>query len=58
MGQLQPPYDKRFKLDTQSDTGEFNLIIQSVETGDAGKYVCHEEGEQGQYKIAELIVLG
>lgn len=54
-GQLYAPYDERFRIDTASSDGVSNLIMNQVESQDAGRYVCQNNGDQA---TAQLIILG
>lgn len=53
-----PPYDQRMKVEVNRETGEYQLIIHSVQTTDAGQYACIDEAGQGDRQVAELAVLG
>lgn len=56
-GHVLAPYNERFKIDKESSTGSFNLVITQAEDQDAGTYVCQEE-KTDRSTAAELIVLG
>jgi len=49
----------RFEIDTNASNGAYNLVIHSVEPGDAGEYICFEVKAQAPPKrSAKLVVLG
>lgn len=58
-GELVDTYSARFRIEIDSK-GARNLVITSVESGDAGKYICEEVGvgPELQKSEAELIVIG
>lgn len=51
------PYDKRFRVEMDSSTESFNLVISKANLEDAGKYVCQDD-ESGDSEAAQVIVLG
>lgn len=52
------PYRKRFMIDRTASIGSHNLVIHSVEPGDAGTYLCVDDDGFGTKRSAELVVLG
>lgn len=58
-GELVDTYSARFKIEIDFK-GARNLVITSVESGDAGKYICEEVGvhAEAERSSAELIVIG
>lgn len=56
--QIYPKYASRFQVEKLYETGASNLLITSVEIGDAGRYFCQDDGGNGNRSSAQLIVLG
>jgi len=52
------PYNTRFEIDRDTSPGSHNLVIHSVEPGDAGEYICIDDDGSGTKRSAKLIVLG
>ena len=54
------PYHKRFEIDMNAWNGtyRYNLVIHSVQPGDAGEYICAEDEGVGDEYSVQLIVLG
>ena len=52
------PYNGRFEIERNASTGSYNLVIHSVEPGDAGEYICSDDDGSGTTRSANLIVLG
>ena len=52
------PYRDRFEIDSSASDGSHNLVIHSVEPGDAGEYICIDDDGLGARRSAELVVLG
>ena len=57
-GEINKNYPNRYNVTINIETGEYNLIIHSVQSEDAGRYVCQDDGGRGRRSSAELIVLG
>lgn len=55
---LQHPYDARFRMDIDPATGAYNIVIPKVEASHAGRYLCWEKQEEGEFSEAQLVVLG
>ena len=52
------PYRGRFEIDRNASNGSHNLVIHSVQPGDAGEYICIDDDGHGTKRSAELVVLG
>ena len=57
-GEYNKNYPDRYNVMINKETGEYNLIISSVQPIDAGRYVCQDDGGLGRSGSAELVVLG
>ena len=57
-GKIVIGYASRYEAQMDSTTGTSNLIITAVKLEDSGLYRCIEKDGLGQYKDAELTVIG
>ena len=54
------PYTERFAIDKSEWNGTYiyNLVIHSVQSSDAGEYICSDDEGYGEKYSVQLIVLG
>ena len=57
-GQFNANYADRYSIQVNIEAEEYNLNIRLVQPGDAGRYMCQDDGGLGGQSSAELIVLG
>ena len=59
-GAIFEPYHERFEIDRDAWNGTYiyNLVIHSVQPGDAGEYICAEDEGMGERYSVQLVVLG
>ena len=48
----------KYGLETDTEAGNFHLIVRSVTAVDAGRYTCIDDGGLGDRYSAELTVIG
>src|SRR6218665_194058 len=58
--EILEPYHVRYAIDRKEWNGTYiyNLIINSVQPGDEGKYICAEDEGVGEQYSVQLVVLG
>lgn len=57
-GIMERAYRQRFRIEGgQRATGEFNLVIESAQGQDAGRYECQDDEGMGEKRSANIVVL-
>lgn len=55
---MERAYRQRFRIEGgQRATGEFNLVIESAQGQDAGRYECQDDEGMGEKRSANIVVL-
>lgn len=57
-GRFFEPYNKGFRLENDSNTGPYYLVILNARYEDAGLYECKDDEQSGVFGSTKLTVLG